>query len=68
MKKGELSRFIIKAEYGYGAKGSLPTIPPNTTLVFDIELFDFEGEEISDNKEKSVFRRIIKKGTYLILS
>ena len=62
MKRGELSRFIIKSEYGYGVSGSPPTIPPNATLVFDVELFEFEGEDLSDAKDKSITRRVIKAG------
>lgn len=62
MKRGELSRFIIKSEYGYGANGSPPTIPPNATLVFDVELFEFNGEDLSEKSDKSVIRRVIKQG------
>jgi FK506-binding protein 4/5 len=62
MNRGELSRFIIKPSYGYGAKGSPPTIPGGATLIFEIELFDFEGEDLSENKDKSIVRRIIQKG------
>lgn len=36
MKQGELSRFTIDPEYGYGEEGSDP-IPPNATLIFEIE-------------------------------
>jgi FK506-binding protein 4/5 len=63
MKRGELSKFTIRADYGYGSAGSPPTIPPNATLVFEIELFDFHGEDLSENKDKSVVRRTIKQGT-----
>lgn len=62
MKRGELSRFIIKSDYGYGAAGSPPNIPPNATLVFDVELFDFEGEDVSENKDKTITRRLLKLG------
>jgi len=41
MKRGEKSRFRIESKYAYGEKGSLPKIPPNTCLEFEIELFDF---------------------------
>lgn len=62
MKLGELSRFFIKSEYGYGANGSPPTIPPNATLVFDVELFDFHGEDLSEKSDKGIIRRVIKQG------
>ena len=38
MKVGELSKFTIDAEYGYGESGSPPKIPGGATLVFEIEL------------------------------
>lgn len=33
MKKGEVSKLTIQADYGYGASGSPPTIPGGATLV-----------------------------------
>ena len=38
MKLGEKAELTIKAEYGYGAMGSPPTIPGDATLIFDVEL------------------------------
>ena len=43
MKKGELARLICKPEYAYGANGSPPAIPPNATLLFEVELFSWKG-------------------------
>ena len=38
MKVGELSKFTIASEYAYGDRGFPGLIPPNSTLVFEIEL------------------------------
>ncbi|CAL5363662.1 unnamed protein product [Camellia sinensis] len=38
MKVGEVAKLTLKPEYAYGSTGSLPDIPPDATLVFEIEL------------------------------
>jgi peptidylprolyl isomerase len=41
MKKGERADLKLTPEYAYGEKGAGKTIPPNSTLLFEIELIDF---------------------------
>ena len=42
MRVGEKARFTITPDYAYGSRGAGDVIPPNATLVFEVELLGIE--------------------------
>lgn len=59
MKLGEKCFLHCAPDYAYGAAGSPPSIPPNSTLIFELEMLGWKGEDLSPNHDGSIERFII---------
>ncbi|XP_061687606.1 peptidyl-prolyl cis-trans isomerase FKBP5 [Syngnathoides biaculeatus] len=60
MRRGEVCTLLCKPEYAFGATGKPDKIPPNSPVLFEIELLQFEGEKLTD--DGGIIRRIKVKG------
>ena len=60
MLKGEKCLLTCTPEYAYGKNGSAPKIGPNETLQFEVELFDWHGEDVT--ADGGVIKYILTKG------
>ncbi|XP_002531576.2 peptidyl-prolyl cis-trans isomerase FKBP20-1 [Ricinus communis] len=64
MKVGEVAKIICKPEYAYGSAGSPPDIPPDATLIFEVELVACKprkGSSISSVSEERARLEELKK-------
>ncbi|XP_018794277.1 PREDICTED: FK506-binding protein 59 [Bactrocera latifrons] len=60
MKLNEKCLLTCASDYAYGAAGSPPSIPPNSTLIFELEMLGWKGEDVSPNKDGSIERFILE--------
>ncbi|OUC39734.1 peptidyl-prolyl cis-trans isomerase, FKBP-type, partial [Trichinella nativa] len=58
MKQGEICKITCSPKYAYGEAGAPPKIPENATLIFEIELLRWEGEDISPSRNKTILRSV----------
>ncbi|CAI4223554.1 unnamed protein product [Auanema sp. JU1783] len=65
MTEGEVAEFKIRSDYGYGSSGSPPKIPGGATLIFEIELISWQGEDMSPENDGTIVRNIIVEGEKL---
>ena len=42
LSKGQRAKLTCSPDYAYGARGAGGVIPPNATLIFDVELIDMK--------------------------
>lgn len=63
MKRREHAIIYLEPEYAYGRGGNPPKIPRDTPIVFDIELIDFREEDMTFEKDGSIVKKVLKKGT-----
>uniref|UniRef100_A0A3Q2QQE3 peptidylprolyl isomerase n=1 Tax=Fundulus heteroclitus TaxID=8078 RepID=A0A3Q2QQE3_FUNHE len=60
MQRGEVCTLLCKPDYAYGPTGNPDKIPPNSSVVFEMELLNFEGEILTT--DGGIVRRIKVKG------
>lgn len=61
MRKGEKCLLTCSPEFAYGEQGSGEKIPPNSTLQFEVELFRWQGEDVTN--DGGVIMYVLKEGT-----
>lgn len=62
MRKGEQARITCAPDYAYGKAGQPPKIPPNATLIFEVELIEWKEVDLSPSQDGGILKRNIKQG------
>lgn len=60
MTEGANYIFYIPSDLAYGSRGAGNAIPPNATLIFDVNLLKIEKNEAEADKEESIAKSINK--------
>jgi FK506-binding protein 4/5 len=61
MRKGEKCMLTCGPTYAYGAAGSPPNIPPNSTLKFELEMLGWKGQDLSKDGDGGIERFIVTR-------
>ncbi|KAJ3042262.1 hypothetical protein HDV00_007629 [Rhizophlyctis rosea] len=68
MKIGEEADLICSPEYAYGEQGYKPTIPPNATLRFNVEVLKADPPELPILERLAKAKRLKEEGNQLVKS
>lgn len=61
MEKDECCEVLLHPDVAYGPNGSPPKIPPNSHLIFEMEMLGWYGLDISEDKNKSLTKMILEQ-------
>merc|ERR1712168_545407 len=63
MKLKERCELKVSPEYAYGDEGySTKNIDPGTTLIFDIELLRWADDDVTEDQDGGVLKRLLVEG------